>query len=203
MPVLSLACHLWHNTPNIPSRYNNEQTTKQTKAINNSYIYISCKCDTNRAGHFTLDAYASRPVACSLLWRHNGRDSVSNHQLTFVYPIVYSDADRRRHQSSALLAFVRGIHRWPVNSSAQMASNAENVSIWWRHHVLVTYRQQILQWSWWLLNNEWTKPDFPISRFSLTFLWSQEMGDSIWQLPGTAFNDPSTNKAVILNTISL
>ena len=66
MPVLSLACHLRHNTPNIPSRYNNGQTTKQTKAINNSYIYIniSCKCDTNRAGHFTLDAYASRPVAC-------------------------------------------------------------------------------------------------------------------------------------------
>ena len=66
MPVLSLACHLRHNTPNIPSRYNNEQTTKQTKAISNSYIYIniSCKCDTNRAGHFTLDAYASRPVAC-------------------------------------------------------------------------------------------------------------------------------------------
>ena len=65
MPVLSLACHLPHNTPNIPSRYNNEQTTKQTKAINNSYIYISCKCDTNRAGHFTFDAYASRPVACA------------------------------------------------------------------------------------------------------------------------------------------
>ena len=66
MPVLSLACHLSHNTPHIPSRYNNEQTTKQTKAINNSYTYIniSCKCDTNRAGHFTLDAYASRPVAC-------------------------------------------------------------------------------------------------------------------------------------------
>ena len=68
MPVLSLACHLPHNTPQIPSRYNNEQTTKQTKAINNSYIYIniSCKCDTNRAGHFTLDAYASRPVACRM-----------------------------------------------------------------------------------------------------------------------------------------
>ena len=70
MPVLSLACHLPHNTPHIPSRYNNEQTTKQTKALNNSYIYIniSCKCDTNRAGHFTLDAYASRPVACLTHW---------------------------------------------------------------------------------------------------------------------------------------
>ena len=68
MPVLSLACHLQHNTPNIPSRYNNEQTTKQTKAIKTHiYINISCKCDTNRAGHFTLDAYASRPVACGFI----------------------------------------------------------------------------------------------------------------------------------------
>ena len=30
--------------------------------------------------------------------------------------IVYSDADQRKHQSSASLAFVRGIHRGPVNS---------------------------------------------------------------------------------------
>ena len=36
--------------------------------------------------------------------------------LTIVYSTVYSGADQRRHQSSALLAFVRGIHRWPVNS---------------------------------------------------------------------------------------
>ena len=43
--------------------------------------------------------------------------------LTIVYSIVYSDADQRKHQSSASLEF-----------SAQMASNAENVSIWWRHH---------------------------------------------------------------------
>ena len=48
--------------------------------------------------------------------------------LTIVYSIVYSDADQRKHQSSASLAFVRGIH------PAQMASYAENVSIWWRHH---------------------------------------------------------------------
>ena len=36
--------------------------------------------------------------------------------LTIVYSIVYSDADQRKHQSSASLAFVRGIHRGPVNS---------------------------------------------------------------------------------------
>ena len=42
---------------------------------------------------------------------------------TIVCSTVYSGADQRKHQSSASLAFVQGIHRWP-----------ENVSIWWRHH---------------------------------------------------------------------
>ena len=35
--------------------------------------------------------------------------------LTIVYSSVYSGADQRKHQSSASLAFVRGIHRRPVN----------------------------------------------------------------------------------------
>ena len=62
--------------------------------------------------------------------------------LTIVYSIVYLSADRRKHQSSALLAFMRGIHRRPEGNSpetgefpVQRASNAENVSIWLRHHV--------------------------------------------------------------------
>ena len=49
--------------------------------------------------------------------------------LTIVYSTVYSDAEQRKHQSSASLAFVQGIHRGPVNSPHKGASNAENVSI--------------------------------------------------------------------------
>ena len=49
--------------------------------------------------------------------------------LTSVYAAVYSAADQRKHQSSASLAFVG---EFP----AQMASNAENVSIWWRYRVI-------------------------------------------------------------------
>ena len=58
--------------------------------------------------------------------------------LTVVYPTVYSDADQRKHQSSASLAFVWGIHRdrWIPRTKA---SYAENVSIWWRHHVIDIY----------------------------------------------------------------
>ena len=36
--------------------------------------------------------------------------------LTSVYSNVYSGADQRKHQSSASLAYVRGIYRWPVDS---------------------------------------------------------------------------------------
>ena len=36
--------------------------------------------------------------------------------LTIVYASVYSGTDQRKHQSSTSLAFVRRIHRWPVNS---------------------------------------------------------------------------------------
>ena len=55
--------------------------------------------------------------------------------LTIVYSTVYPGADQRKHQSSASLAFVWGIHRSP-------ASNVDNVSIWWRHHVL----PESMQW---------------------------------------------------------
>ena len=41
-----------------------------------------------------------------------------------LFTTVYSGADQRKHQSSASLAFVRGIHRWPV-IPAQRANNAE------------------------------------------------------------------------------
>ena len=45
--------------------------------------------------------------------------------LAVVYSTVYSDADQRKHQSSTSQT---------PKLFAQMASDAENVSIWWRHH---------------------------------------------------------------------
>ena len=46
-----------------------------------------------------------------------------------VCSTVGSGADQRKYQVSASLAFVRGIHRSP-------ASNEDNVSTWWRHHIV-------------------------------------------------------------------
>ena len=36
--------------------------------------------------------------------------------VSIVYSIICPGEDQRKHQSYASLAFVRGIHRWPVNS---------------------------------------------------------------------------------------
>ena len=53
-------------------------------------------------------------ITFSLLWRHSEPDVKMS--LTIVYSIVYSGTYQRKHQSSASLAFVCGIHRRPVNS---------------------------------------------------------------------------------------
>ena len=57
----------------------------------------------------------------TIVWLHYNDDIMSTMasqitSLTTVYLTVYSRAVQRKQQSSASLAFVRGIHRWPVNS---------------------------------------------------------------------------------------
>ena len=69
-----------------------------------------------------------------LRWRHNGRDSVSYHQ---PHDCLFNRLLRRRSKKKSKLRVTGlcvgnspGTGEFP----AQMTSNAENVSIWWRHH---------------------------------------------------------------------
>ena len=55
--------------------------------------------------------------------------------LTIVYSNFYSGADQSKYQSSALLAFVWGIHRGPVNSPHKWPVTRKMFPFWWRHHV--------------------------------------------------------------------
>ena len=77
---------------------------------------------------------ATRTRSITLQWRQNGRDSVSNHQ---PHDCLLNCLFRRRSKKISKLR-VTGL--CVVNSPgtgefpAQRASNAENVSIWWRHH---------------------------------------------------------------------
>ena len=72
----------------------------------------------------------------SLRWRHNDHDSVSNHQ---PHGCLLNHLFRRRSKKTSKLR-VTGLcaENSPETGEfpAQMASNAEKVSIWWRHHVV-------------------------------------------------------------------
>ena len=81
-------------------------------------------------GHFT-----------ALRWRHNGRDSVSNQPPGCLLNRLF----RRRSKKTSKLRVIdlcAGNSPGTGEFPAQMASNAENVSIWWHHH----------DWYW----NPWT-----------------------------------------------
>ena len=101
------------------------------------YEINGCCLDTNIKYHI------------SLLWRHNGPDGVSNHQ---HHDCLLNRLFGHRSKKTSKLR-VTGL--WAGNSPetgefpAQMASNAENVSIWWRHHVMWYGRPTIgMQISW-------------------------------------------------------
>ena len=59
--------------------------------------------------------------------------------LTIVYSNVYAGTDQRKHQSSASLAFVRGIRRWPENSRHKGPVTRKMFFYWWRHYVDVNF----------------------------------------------------------------
>ena len=55
---------------------------------------------------------------CHYSERHNECDGVSNHHhLNCLLNRLFRRRTKKNNQSSASLAFVRGIHRWPGNSS--------------------------------------------------------------------------------------
>ena len=93
------------------------------------------------------------PSSGTLHWRHNGHGGVSNHQ---PHDCLLSRLFRRRSKKASKLR-VTGlcVRNSPGTGEfpAQMASNAENVSIWWRHHDFFKWKRQRttrLSKGWWL-----------------------------------------------------
>ena len=74
----------------------------------------------------------------TLQWRHNGHDSVSNYQ---PHDCLLNSLFRRRSKKTSMLrvtGLCAGISPGAGEFPAQMTSNAENVSIWWRLMVTVS-----------------------------------------------------------------
>ena len=76
-----------------------------------------------------------RSLWWSLQWRHNDYDGAIITSLPIAYSTVYSGADQSKHQSSPSLALCAKNSPVTGEFPTQRASNAENVSIRWRHHV--------------------------------------------------------------------
>ena len=70
----------------------------------------------------------------TLQWRHNGCDSVSNHQL---HDCLFNRLIRCRSKKTSKLrvtGLCEGNSPGTGEFPTQMTSNGENASIWWRHH---------------------------------------------------------------------
>ena len=99
-------------------------------------------------GLFSRTSCRNKCVLCmhwTLRWRHNGPVSVSNHQ---PHGCLLNRLFRRRSKKTTKLRVAGlcvgnspGTGEFPT----QMASNAENVSIWWRHHEIRLLNDQV----WW------------------------------------------------------
>ena len=89
-----------------------------------------------RASYSVGCNYSYHNFIQTLQWRHNGSDGVSNHQphdcsLNCLF-------SRRSKKTLKLCVTGLRVGNAPVTGEffAHRTSNAENASIWWRHHVL-------------------------------------------------------------------
>ena len=110
------------------------RTDGQTKAKT-----IPLRPETRRPSSFSVHEWSvSCELRCNvkktLRWRHNEHDSVSNHQ---PHDCLLNRLFRRRSKKTSKLdvtGLCAGNSSGTGEFSAQMTSNAENASIWWRHH---------------------------------------------------------------------
>ena len=94
----------WQKTI-VGCRYNAAQHNTITNTIKQ---WLMLKIDKTLNSHFSRRAHYSDVIM--------GAMASQITSLTIVYSTVHSGTDQRKHQSSASLTFVQGIHRWPVNS---------------------------------------------------------------------------------------
>ena len=123
-----------------------------TKSINSCYLtplrqlvwfdmYASTQQPTN-SNQRTCPILTSHKKF-TLQWRHNGHDGVSNHQPhDYLFNRLFG---RRSKKTSKLRVTGLCVGNSPGTGEfpAQMSSNAENVSIWWRHHDEPQHRREI------------------------------------------------------------
>ena len=103
-------------------------------------LCLPCRLSVNLSLRLSVGLPACLFTTRSLWWRHNERDSVSNHQPHDC--LLNRLFSRRSKKTSKLRVTGLCVGNSPGTGEfpAQMASYGENVSIWWRHHVYFVSR---------------------------------------------------------------
>ena len=95
-----------------PIEYIHYCAYKTTVSYHHQLCPVTCICSHSLIG------WRSYGTPLDIHYNDVTMDSIASQitSITIVYSAVCSGADQRKHQSSASLAFVRGIHRGPVDS---------------------------------------------------------------------------------------
>ena len=104
-------------------------------------INMSFQCDWMNGRNFGTNPYLDHyGDISSLRWRHNGHDSVSNHQPRDCFLNRLFRHRSKKTSKLRVIGLCAGNSPEAGEFPAQIASNAENVSIWWRHHDHFVFR---------------------------------------------------------------
>ena len=96
-----------------------------------------CCVQQSNWSHIVWHVDCRKHRACDpgpLQWRHNGHDGVSNHQPHHCLLNRLFGCRSKKTSTLRVTGLCAGNSPGTGEFPAQMASNAENVSIWWRHH---------------------------------------------------------------------
>ena len=110
----SYACTLWSLTTNSPPEIHNPQYYEAPSWLGEVGVLVSWQG--------------------TLQWCHNQRDGVPNHQPHDCLLNRLFRYRSKKHQSSAPLNFVSGIHRWPMKSLHKGPVTQNKFPNIWRHH---------------------------------------------------------------------
>ena len=135
----------------MPSSSGRKQNEWHTGSKCEDIFWSSFMCPSSRMRNEIMYVLP-RPTTCALTrvlfwslplqWRQNGHDSVSNHQ---PHDCLLNRLFRLRSKKTSKLrvtGLCAGNSPGTGEFPAQMASYAENVSIWWRHHAPEYSRQR-------------------------------------------------------------
>ena len=152
----------WHTSQRKGYKYHNKNFGQSLKGtLLKSLVFCSFGLSNNwsvrflRWHIFTCLLEWTVKQWLPLQWRHNGHDSVSNHQ---PHDCLLNRVFRRRSKKTSKLrvtGLCAGNSPGTGEFPAQMASYAENVSIWWRHHVLT----HLVYFTWHVITYPWWDPD--------------------------------------------